>query len=89
LAVCVGLVTECVPAGAAASRAQEIAENIGEKGPIALRMAKKAIQDGFHLSLEDSMKVEKDCYAVVCQTTDRREGLKAFAEKRKPVYKGE
>jgi enoyl-CoA hydratase/carnithine racemase len=83
------LVNECVPAGSAAKRAQEIADVIGEKGPIALRMAKKAITEGIHLPIEEAMKVEKSCYAVVCATSDRREGLKAFAEKRKPAYKGE
>jgi methylglutaconyl-CoA hydratase len=36
-----------------------------------------------------ALAVERDCYARVVPTADRREGLKAFAEKRKPMYRGE
>lgn len=88
-AASIGLVNECVPAGTAAARAQEIADNIAEKGPIALRMAKRAINEGIQVPIAQAMEIEKQCYSVVCATSDRREGLKAFGEKRKPVYKGE
>jgi methylglutaconyl-CoA hydratase len=87
-----GIINERVDAGKAVERAQEMANIMAGHGPIALRMAKKAIDAGWLLRDEDMVKalaVERDCYARVVPTADRREGLKAFAEKRKPMYRGE
>jgi len=87
-----GIINESVDAGTAVERAQEMAIVMASHGPIALRMAKKAIDAGWLLRDEDMTKalaVERDCYAHVVPTADRREGLKAFAEKRKPMYRGE
>ncbi len=78
-----GLVTECVPAGMSTPRAEEIAIEISKKGPIALRMAKKAIDQGMQLSLQESLQIEKNCYSNVVVTKDRVE------EKRTPIYRGE
>ena len=75
-------------AGKASDRAHEIAVSIAEKGPIAIRMAKKAINEGIHLDMHGALKVEKLCYGTVIKTSDRKEGLKAFVEKRQPVYTG-
>lgn len=87
-AVAYGLVSESVPDGTAKDRAIEIAEKINEGGPIALRMAKQAINKGMQVPLKKGMEVEKKSYARVVPTQDRVEGLLAFAEKRKPVYSG-
>ena len=57
-------------------------------GPLGLRMAKKAVDEGIQGTLKEGYEVEKQCYSQVLCTQDRLEGLKAFAEKRKPVYKG-
>lgn len=84
----IGLITESVEEGKASTRANEIASAIAEKGPIAVRMAKKAINDGMQVDITNSLKVEKQCYAQVIKTNDRKEGLKAFIEKRKPQYNG-
>lgn len=72
----------------AIAKAKEIAAKIGEKGPIAIRAAKKAVHFGIDLDLEKGLALEDECYKMVINTEDRLEGLKAFAEKRKPVYKG-
>lgn len=61
---------------------------MSEYGPIGLKMAKKAMDEGMQVSLEKGYEIEKQCYAQVLCTQDRVEGLKAFAEKRKPIYKG-
>lgn len=87
-AVAYGLVSESVPDGTAKDRAMEIAEKINEGGPIALRMAKQAINKGMQVPLKKGMEVEKKSYARVVPTQDRVEGLLAFAQKRKPVYTG-
>ena len=87
-ALSMGVVTEAVEAGKAAERADEIAAGICKMGPVGLRMAKKSIDDGMQVPLEQGYLVEAACYAQVLCTEDRLEGLKAFAEKRTPVYKG-
>lgn len=84
----IGLVNEAVPAGEAAKRAEKVARTIAEKGPIAQRMAKKALDQGFDATLIDGLQIEKECYANVISTADRKEGLQAFVEKRTPKYIG-
>ncbi|KAI1295398.1 Enoyl-CoA hydratase domain-containing protein 2, mitochondrial [Halotydeus destructor] len=74
---------------AAARRSLELAAEIACQGPIALRMAKQAINKGVQVDISSSMDIEKSCYAQVIPTKDRIEGLKAFVEKRSPSYKGE
>merc|ERR1712150_107761 len=65
-------------------KAFSLAEQISQQGPIALRMAKHAINSGSEVPIESGMTVEKNCYAQVITTKDRLEGLLAFKEKRKP-----
>ena len=84
----IGLVSEVVEGRPASARALEIAATIAEKGPVALRMAKKAIDEGISLDLSEALTVEGQCYGGVVYTEDRIEGLKSFTEKRKPIYKG-
>lgn len=65
----------------ALSEAVRLAQEICEGGPIAVRAALKAVE-------EPSEMVENDMYLRVVRTEDRDEALKAFSEKRKPVFKG-
>lgn len=73
---------------AAYKMALKIAEEILHNGPIALRMAKQAIDEGIQVPLSEGYKVEQKCYEGVLYSKDRIEGLKAFNEKRKPRYLG-
>ncbi|EPS72106.1 hypothetical protein M569_02653 [Genlisea aurea] len=84
-----GLVNHCVPAGEARVKALEIAREIIQKGPIAIRMAKRAIDGGLEGDMESGLALEEECYAQLLPTMDRLEGLAAFAEKRKPNYNGQ
>lgn len=59
------------------------------QGPLALRMAKRAINEGLELDMESALALEEECYEQLLNTKDRLEGLAAFAEKRKPRYNGE
>lgn len=59
------------------------------QGPIAIRMAKKAINEGLEIDLPSALELEEECYEQILNTKDRLEGLAAFAEKRKPRYRGE
>lgn len=85
-----GLVDELTAAGSALVGAKELAAQMSENGPIAVAAAKKAINRGYYASSRDEgMTFERESYELVLGTKDRLEGLKAFAEKRKPQYKGE
>ncbi|KAI5477432.1 enoyl-CoA hydratase [Pseudohyphozyma bogoriensis] len=57
-------------------------------GPLAVKAAKRAIDDGYYLEIEEGLDLEHECYQSIMPSEDRLEGLKAFAEKRKPVYRG-
>jgi methylglutaconyl-CoA hydratase len=83
-----GLVDQVVPAGQALEVALGLAREILPNGPVAVRMAKQAINQGQDLDLVDGLALEEACYARVIPTEDRLEGLAAFREKRKPQYKG-
>ncbi|XP_061413816.1 methylglutaconyl-CoA hydratase, mitochondrial-like [Lethenteron reissneri] len=69
--------------------ALELAREIRTQAPVALRMAKMAIDRGAEVDLATGMAFEQACYAQVIPTKDRLEGLLAFKEKRPPRYKGE
>ncbi|CAE7473915.1 auh [Symbiodinium sp. KB8] len=84
-----GLVDYATPEGGAVGKALELASSMLNKGPVALRMAKAAIDSGMQADLATGMRVEEACYAQVIPTEDRIEGLTAFREKRAPVYKGQ
>jgi methylglutaconyl-CoA hydratase len=85
----IGLVNECVEEGKGFDKSLEIARQITPNGPIAVKVAKVAIQEGMQMDRRTGMMLEQQCYAQVIPTKDRLEGLKAFKEKRKPEYKGE
>ncbi|MDY0376303.1 MAG: enoyl-CoA hydratase-related protein [Desulfobacterium sp.] len=65
-----------------------MAEMIRETGPIAVEMAKYAINQGIETDLATGLAIESNAYRVTIPTEDRVEGLTAFREKRKPVYRG-
>lgn len=84
----IGLVSEVVPAGELAARAQEIAERIAERGPLAVQYAKEAVSRGLEMPLEQALRYETDLTVILQTTEDRAEGVRAFIEKRKPKFKG-
>ncbi|MBO1627562.1 enoyl-CoA hydratase [Bacillus cereus] len=84
-----GMVEFVVPTNLLEEKAIEIAERIASNGPIAVRLAKEAISNGLQVDLHTGLQMEKLAYEGVIHTKDRLEGLQAFKEKRKPMYKGE
>ena len=68
--------------------ALKMAEMICETGPIAIEQAKFAIDAGMETDLKTGLAIESNAYWITIPTQDRLEGLAAFREKRKPVYKG-
>ena len=70
------------------NKAREIAGEIAQNGPIAVRAAKEAIVRGLDVEAHIGMEIERQSYARIIPTEDRLEALKAFQEKRPPVFKG-
>ncbi|KAK9767529.1 hypothetical protein K7432_002629 [Basidiobolus ranarum] len=82
-----GIVNHAVD-NSAYEKSLAIARSILPQGPIAIRMAKRSIDRGTQFDIDSGLDTEQLCYAQVIPTQDRLEGLRAFKEKRKPVYKG-
>lgn len=83
-----GIVVRIVPPAELEAAALALAEEIAANAPISLRQAKKAIEGGYHLDLETAFALEAEVYNATLLSEDRLEGLRAFAERRKPVYRG-
>lgn len=73
---------------AAYLKALETAKEILPNGPVAIKMAKVAINRGVEVDLHTGLNIEQACYGQLIPTNDRIEGLNAFKEKRKPQYQG-
>jgi enoyl-CoA hydratase/carnithine racemase len=84
----IGLITKVVPAGQARAAATEIAEEIAQRGPIAVREAKRLINQSADLSLEEGIAAEIKSSETVFNSEDMLEGARAFLEKRQPNYRG-
>jgi len=83
----IGLVNKVVPQEQVMPTAKEWAELICRVGPLAVRAAKEAMVKGSSMSLEDGLRLESALFNHVIGTEDFNEGLTAYAEKRKPVFK--
>ncbi|XP_070764556.1 enoyl-CoA hydratase domain-containing protein 2, mitochondrial [Enoplosus armatus] len=81
---------EQIQTGDAAYReALSLAREILPQAPVAVRMAKVAMNRGVEVDISSAMAIERMCYARVIPTRDRQEGMAAFIEKRAPRYTGE
>ncbi len=84
----VGLVSDVVPQSQLMDKALAIANEICECGPLAVRAIKEAVTRGRELPLSEGLQIETEKSREISRTEDAREGPLAFAEKRKPDYKG-
>jgi enoyl-CoA hydratase/carnithine racemase len=84
----IGLVNQICDPESLLEECQKMAAMICEAGPIAIEQAKYAINYGLETDLHTGLGIESNAYWVTIPTEDRLEGLAAFQEKRKPVYKG-
>jgi enoyl-CoA hydratase len=84
----IGLVERVVPKGQAVEEAKKLLKKILAKGPVAVRMAKKAIHEGLGMSLRGGLDLEAYCQKVCFGTADKDEGSKAFLEKRPAKFQG-
>lgn len=83
-----GLVNLVLPAGELLPAALEMAGTIADNAPVAVRQAKQAIRTGMDMGLAAGLSFEIEAYNRTVTTADRREGVAAFNEKRKPDFSG-
>lgn len=84
----IGLVNHVYPQAELMSEARAMAKEISTKGPVAVRLAKSAINRALEGGLDDGLAYERELVSLSFSTEDKVEGLKAFLEKRPPNFKG-
>ncbi|MFN8507333.1 MAG: enoyl-CoA hydratase-related protein [Dehalococcoidia bacterium] len=84
-----GVVSALTEPGGALAEALHIARVIAGRGPIATRLGKEAVWRGLPQPLEQALRFETDLTLLLQTTKDRAEGVRAFLEKRAPVFTGE
>lgn len=87
-AAALGVVDEVVGAGEARDWALHLAAEIAANSPVGLRNAKKAMRLGMDVDLATGLEVEDACWRATAFSGDRKEGVAAFAEKRRPAWPG-
>ena len=87
-ALAIGLVNQVVAAGELMHRGLETARLIASKGPLAVRNTKDAVARGADMNLADALALESRLFGRCCGTKDKKEGMRAFLEKRAPSFNG-
>jgi enoyl-CoA hydratase len=83
-----GLVAKVVPAPTLLQETFELAKTIADRAPVAVRLAKEAVNKSFEMTLKDGMDFERRNFYLTFSSLDQKEGMKAFMEKRSPNYQG-
>jgi enoyl-CoA hydratase len=83
-----GLINRLVPAAELLPAAEELAREIAQLAPLAIRACLKAVVGGAELPLQEGLALEAKLFASLFATEDMREGTRAFLEKHQPVFKG-
>ena len=83
-----GMVNEVLPAADLMPEVLAIAARLAANAPISVRQAKQSIHQGLQMDLKTGLRFEVQAYDRMISTEDRLEGIRAFNEKRKPVFKG-
>lgn len=83
-----GLVNQVVPVEVYLDQALALAQSIAERAPLAVRLAKEAVNNAFETTLSNGLADERRAFYFLFSTEDQKEGMAAFLEKRKPNWKG-
>jgi enoyl-CoA hydratase len=83
-----GLINKVVPVEMYLYEAIQLAKEIAQQSPIAVQLAKEAINRSFETQLDEGLAFERKNFYLAFASEDQKEGMKAFIEKRKPEYKG-
>jgi len=84
----IGLVNRVVPAAELDEAVNALCEKLSAVGPLALHMAKTAMNNGIQADLRTGLDLEARCFSLTFGTEDRKEGMRAFMEKRKARFQG-
>jgi enoyl-CoA hydratase len=84
-----GLVNRVVPVERYLDEALQLAAEIAARAPLAIRLGKEAINHAFESFLSDGLADERRAFYLLFASEDQKEGMQAFVEKRKAVWKGE
>jgi enoyl-CoA hydratase len=82
------LINKIVPIEMYLREAVQLAKEIAQMAPIAVQLAKEAVNRSFETHLEEGLHFERKNFYLAFASEDQKEGMKAFIEKRKPEYKG-
>ena len=83
-----GLINKVVPVESFLQEAKDLAKQIAEKPPVAVRLAKEAVLKSFDTTMEGGLEFERKNFYLLFASEDQKEGMKAFIEKRKAEWKG-
>jgi enoyl-CoA hydratase/carnithine racemase len=84
----IGILNMVVPADKFRETVHQFAQELATRAPVAVRVAKVLINRGSDIGLESALALEREGFGVVGSSEDLKEGVSAFTEKRKPVFKG-
>ncbi len=83
-----GVVDFTFPSASLTEESERIISQVASGAPLALRQAKRSLNATYRLALQRGLRTESECYRQLVRSDDRNEALQAFADKRKPVWKG-
>jgi enoyl-CoA hydratase len=83
-----GLVSRVVPREAYLSEALKVAAEVASKSPVAVRLAKMAVNKAFEMGLREGVDFERELFYLLFASEDKAEGMRAFMEKRRPEFRG-
>ena len=83
-----GLVNRVVPVELYLEEAIELASQIAERAPVAIRLAKEAVNAAYEMTLQAGLAHERRLFYMLFATEDQKEGMEAFLQKRRPNWKG-
>ncbi|OWU86650.1 crotonase [Oceanicola sp. 22II-s10i] len=83
-----GIVNRVVPMADLMATARELADEIAAQPPLSVAFIKQAINKGMQVGIEEGLEYERLAASMIVDSEDRKEGMAAFLEKRKPVFKG-
>src|SRR5205085_3839122 len=84
----IGLVNEVVPQAQLLAHCRKVGAKIATRGPLAVARAKRLVERGYDMPLRAANRQEAETFALLFDTQDRAEGMRAFLEKRQPKFTG-